>query len=45
VRLLLCFNVNYWLIVYSFIYVIVQIVGSFDLSYAIFSTTEVMGNE
>lgn len=45
VRLLLCFNVEYWLIVYSFIYVIVQIVGSFDLSYAIFSTTEVMGNE
>ena len=45
VRVLLCFFPYIWLIMYSFVYLIVQIVASFDLSYAIFSTTKVLGNE
>lgn len=41
----MCFNKNYWVIVYSVIYIFVQIIASFDLSYAIYSTARVMGNE
>jgi hypothetical protein len=45
VRVVLCFEKHYWLIVYSIAYIIVQIVGACDLSYAIFTTAKVMGNE
>ena len=45
VRFALCFNKHYWIIVYSVIYLLIQIVASFDLSYAIFTTARVLGNE
>lgn len=45
IRFALCFNKYYWLLNFSAIYIFVQLIASFDLSYAIFTTARVMGNE
>jgi hypothetical protein len=45
IRGALCFFKNYWLLVYSIIYLLIQIIGAFDLSFAIFTTARVVGNE
>ena len=44
-RFSLCFNKQYWVVVYAAIYLMIQIVASFDLSYAVFVSARVMGNE
>lgn len=45
IRVILCFNKYQWLIMYSAVFLIVQIVASFDLCYAVFPSSQALGNE
>ena len=45
IRCLLCFQKEYWLIMYAVVYFFIQIIGAFDMSQSIFIRAEVIRDE
>ena len=45
IRCLLCFQKDYWLIMYAVVYFLIQIIGAYDLSQTIFIRAEAVRDE